>query len=1616
MTVTIVSGTPTTYSLDSGTAQAGTAFAGVANGNHTIVATDANGCSDSEAFATNCIPGCPTITVTGSQSVCAGTTAVYTQIGGVAGGVWSVVPAAAGSIDAGGNFASSGAFAGNATITYTDNSTGLGCAGSIVVVVNAITTPTFAAIAPICSGDVAPVLPATSSNGISGTWLPALVSNTTSGTYTFTPAAGACASTATVNVTVNPQTTPTFAAIAPICSGDVAPVLPAVSIEGIAGSWLPAVVSNTASGTYTFTPAAGACASTATVNVTVNPQTTPTFAAIAAICNGDVAPILPATSSNGITGTWLPALVSNTASGTYTFTPAAGSCASTATVNVTVNASPQISVSDNCTGATADVTVTIVSGTPTTYSLDSGTSQAGTTFAGVANGNHTIVATDANGCSDSEAFVTNCIPGCPTITVTGSQSVCAGATAVYTQVGGVAGGVWSVVPAAAGAIDAGGNFASSGAFAGNATITYTDNSTGLGCAGSIVVAVDAASVPTFAAIAPICSGDVAPVLPAVSIEGIAGTWLPAVVSNTASGTYTFTPAAGACASTATVNVTVNPQTTPTFAAIAPICSGDVAPVLPAVSIEGIAGSWLPAVVSNTASGTYTFTPAAGACASTATVNVTVNPQTTPTFAAIAPICSGDVAPVLPATSSNGITGTWLPAVVSNTASGTYTFTPAAGACASTATVNVTVNASPQISVSDNCTGATADVTVTIVSGTPTTYSLDNGTAQAGTTFVGVANGNHTIVATDANGCSDSEAFVTNCIPGCPTITVTGSQSVCAGATAVYTQAGGVAGGVWSVVPAAAGTIDAGGNFASSGAFAGNATITYTDNSTGLGCAGSIVVAVDAASVPTFAAIAPICSGDVAPILPATSSNGISGTWLPVLVSNTASGAYTFTPAAGACASTATVNVTVNPQTTPTFAPIAAICSGDVAPVLPAVSIEGIAGSWLPAVVSNTASGTYTFTPAAGACASTATVNVTVNPQTTPTFTAIAPICSGDVAPVLPAVSIEGIAGTWLPAVVSNTASGTYTFTPAAGACASTASVDVTVNPQTTPTFAAIAPICSGDIAPVLPAVSIEGIAGTWLPAVVSNTASGTYTFTPAAGACASTATVDVTVNMLPVASISGDVDYCIGDVASLTASGGDSYVWSNASNIETTTPSTLVAGTTAYTVTVTNNGCSNTTSITVTVSDCVVDLCPTIVVALDTVLALCDGKDPYLDGWEDFIQFNGNSNTFAGFDWYSDAAMTTLVTPADYAYSGDNCEEQQVNVYVGALCTLNPNPIAAGVLHLILYPPLDTTYLQISNTECSVPALTSSCPNYLISAENVPTTINPGDSGTATWTVSYNGSGGVQACFVEPFAVNYACPALDCPVAAFTAPTSVCLGDDATLIFTGTASPTASYTWTIGNETLTGVGPQNVTFNTNGMVNVVLSVTDNGCTDTVSHAIMVSSVGVSLVAANTSVLLGEATTLTATATSVPPSNITYTWSPSGLSCVDAVCSGVLVTPTQNAVYSVTATNEYGCVASDEVNVSVVVRNAIIIPNAFSPNGDGVNDVFRVTGENIANLQLAIYDRWGQKVFEADGDLDTGWDGTHNGIDAEIAVYVYYINVTFIDGRKDFFKGNVTLVR
>src|SRR5678816_2097214 len=168
---------------------------------------------------------------------------------------------------------------------------------TLTLIVTDQVTPQFNTPATFCVNATAPALPTTSINGITGTWSPAVINTSADGTsvYTFTPDPGQCATTATLNVTVNPNVVPAFDPIDPICSGATAPVLPTTSNNGITGSWSPATVSNTTSATYTFAPNAGQCATTTTVSITVNPNIIPTFDAVAAICSGATAPLLPTT-------------------------------------------------------------------------------------------------------------------------------------------------------------------------------------------------------------------------------------------------------------------------------------------------------------------------------------------------------------------------------------------------------------------------------------------------------------------------------------------------------------------------------------------------------------------------------------------------------------------------------------------------------------------------------------------------------------------------------------------------------------------------------------------------------------------------------------------------------------------------------------------------------------------------------------------------------------------------------------------------------------------------------------------------------------------------------------------------------------------------------------------------------------------------------------------------------------------------------------------------------------------------------------------------------------------------------------------------------------------------
>ncbi|THU38200.1 gliding motility-associated C-terminal domain-containing protein [Niastella caeni] len=672
---------------------------------------------------------------------------------------------------------------------------------------NPINVPEFTPFAPFCQGSTPPVLPPTSNapNSISGTWNPAVVNNQTSGTYTFTPAAGTCGTPVPINITVIPKETATFpfGTSLTICHNGTVPVLPNTSDNGISGTWSPAVVDPTQSGTYIFTATSPGCVEGTTLTVTVNPNVPSIFpfGTSTTICEGDPVVTLPASSSNGITGTWNPAVVSNTTSGTYTFTPDNGQCATTATYTVTVN--PNViptfdPVAPICSGATLSSLPT-TSNNGITGSWSPALNNTATT---------TYTFTPTAGLCARTATLTITVDAKVTPTFTTADTICAGATLTAlptTSDNGIT-GTWSP------------------ALNNTATTTYTFTPTAGQCANAttLTITVNPNITPAFAPVAPICSGDALTALPTTSTNGITGTWAPAL-DNTATTTYTFTPDAGQCATITTLTITVNPIVTPTFNAVAPICSGSGLPPLPTTSTNGISGTWAPAL-NDTVTTTYTFTPTAGQCAITTTLTVTVIPNVKPTFTPVAPICFGNTIPALPTTSDNGITGTWSPAL-NHAATTTYTFTPTAGVCATTDTLTIVVNViTPTFPAADTiCSGAP-------LAALPTTS--DNGIT-----------------------------------------------------------------GTWA--PALNNT----------------ATTTYTFTPAPGQCATTttLTIIVNQKVTPTFAVAASVCSGATLAPLPLSSANAIpvTGTWSPAL-SNTTTTTYTFTPDSGQCAIPTTFTLQVNP--------------------------------------------------------------------------------------------------------------------------------------------------------------------------------------------------------------------------------------------------------------------------------------------------------------------------------------------------------------------------------------------------------------------------------------------------------------------------------------------------------------------------------------------------------------------------------------------------------------------------------------------------------------------------------------------------------------------------------
>ena len=169
---------------------------------------------------------------------------------------------------------------------------------------------------------------------------------------------------------------------------------------------------------------------------------------------------------------------------------------------------------------------------------------------------------------------------------------------------------------------------------------------------------------------------------------------------------------------------------------------------------------------------------------------------------------------------------------------------------------------------------------------------------------------------------------------------------------------------------------------------------------------------------------------------------------------------------------------------------------------------------------------------------------------------------------------------------------------------------------------------------------------------------------------------------------------------------------------------------------------------------------------------------------------------------------------------------------------------------------------------------------------------------------------------------------------------------------------------------------------------------------------------------NQQISLGETATIDAL-TSYPV--VSYNWkSQDSLSCFD--CPRQEIRPFSTTTYEVTVVDENGCTDTDLITIFVGKDREVFIPNVFSPNNDGQNDVFRVfTGSDVAQIKtFMVFNRWGESIIELfnfdPNDPGYSWDGTYRGQLMNSGVYVYFCEVEFIDGEVVLFKGDVLLMK
>jgi len=272
---------------------------------------------------------------------------------------------------------------------------------------------------------------------------------------------------------------------------------------------------------------------------------------------------------------------------------------------------------------------------------------------------------------------------------------------------------------------------------------------------------------------------------------------------------------------------------------------------------------------------------------------------------------------------------------------------------------------------------------------------------------------------------------------------------------------------------------------------------------------------------------------------------------------------------------------------------------------------------------------------------------------------------------------------------------------------------------------------------------------------------------------------------------------------------------------------------------------------------------------------------------------------------------------------------------------------------------------------------------------------------------------------------NAGCELIDSASISFTSAAinldgtiNICLGDNATVNATSNdANLTLSnFNWSGDSILVSGEGTANAIFNPTVSQYVYLTVdVSNGCNLTDSIFIAVSNI-------NASSVIGTASSYSVPNTSVvtlsaQPSGYSYSWTPT-TNLNSPTAQETTATINETTLFTV-AVSDGICTKQDTVLVKgfnfICGEPFVYIPNAFSPDGDGNNDILFVRSTIVERLVFKVFNRWGELVFESNS-LNRGWDGTFRGKLLDPDTYDYYIEADCIDGQQEIIKGNVTLIR